>query len=101
MYIFLKQTVKVIHFPKIIRIISIGQRINQGNFHINLLPWRSGENLCPRVNIHDHMTSRVILDCVHMSKQTWPWIVCFIYSRLSNFSAIRQLSPLPVTGLQI
>jgi hypothetical protein len=27
--------------------------------------------------------------------------VCFIYSRLSNFSAIRRLSPLPVTGLQI
>jgi hypothetical protein len=25
----------------------------------------------------------------------------FIYSRLSNFSAIRRLSPLPVTGLQI
>jgi hypothetical protein len=29
------------------------------------------------------------------------WFVCFIYSRLSNFSAIRRLSPLPVTGLQI
>jgi hypothetical protein len=27
--------------------------------------------------------------------------VCFIYSRLSNFSAIQRLSPLPVTGLQI
>jgi hypothetical protein len=27
--------------------------------------------------------------------------VCFIYSRLSNFSAIRRPSPLPVTGLQI
>jgi hypothetical protein len=27
--------------------------------------------------------------------------VCFVYSRLSNFSAIRRLSPLPVTGLQI
>jgi hypothetical protein len=26
--------------------------------------------------------------------------VCFVYSRLSNFSAIRRLSPLPVTGLQ-
>jgi hypothetical protein len=25
----------------------------------------------------------------------------FVYSRLSNFSAIRRLSPLPVTGLQI
>jgi hypothetical protein len=29
-------------------------------------------------------------------------IVClFVYSRLSNFSAIRRLLPLPVTGLQI
>jgi hypothetical protein len=28
-------------------------------------------------------------------------LVCFLYSRLSNFSAIRRLSPLPVTGLQI
>jgi hypothetical protein len=28
-------------------------------------------------------------------------IVLFVYSRLSNFSAIRRLSPLPVTGLQI
>jgi hypothetical protein len=27
--------------------------------------------------------------------------VCFVYSRLSNFSAFRRLSPLPVTGLQI
>jgi hypothetical protein len=27
--------------------------------------------------------------------------VCFIYSHLSNFSAIRRLSPLPVMGLQI
>jgi hypothetical protein len=27
--------------------------------------------------------------------------VCFVFSRLSNFSAIRQLSLLPVTGLQI
>jgi hypothetical protein len=27
--------------------------------------------------------------------------VCFVYSRLSNLSAIWQLSPLPVTGLQI
>jgi hypothetical protein len=27
--------------------------------------------------------------------------VCFVYSHLSNFSAIRRLSPLPVTGLQI
>jgi hypothetical protein len=28
-------------------------------------------------------------------------IVClFVYSRLSNFSAIRRLSPLPVTGLK-
>jgi hypothetical protein len=29
------------------------------------------------------------------------FFVCFAYSRLSNFSAIRRLSPLPVTGLQI
>jgi hypothetical protein len=27
--------------------------------------------------------------------------VCFVFSCLSNFSAIRRLSPLPVTGLQI
>jgi hypothetical protein len=27
--------------------------------------------------------------------------VCFVYSRLSNFSAIQRLSPLLVTGLQI
>ena len=27
--------------------------------------------------------------------------VCLFYSRLSNFSAIRRLSPLPVTKLQI
>ena len=27
--------------------------------------------------------------------------VCLFYSRLSNLSAIRLLSPLPVTGLQI
>jgi hypothetical protein len=27
--------------------------------------------------------------------------VCFVYSRLSNFSAIQRLSPLPVTWLQI
>jgi hypothetical protein len=25
----------------------------------------------------------------------------FVYSRLSNFSAIRRLSPLPMTGLKI
>jgi hypothetical protein len=30
------------------------------------------------------------------------FFVClFVYSRLSNFSAILRLSPLPVTGLQI
>jgi hypothetical protein len=27
--------------------------------------------------------------------------VCLVQSRLSNFLAIRRLSPLPVTGLQI
>ena len=27
-------------------------------------------------------------------------IVLFVYSRLSNFSAIRRLPPLPVKGLQ-
>jgi hypothetical protein len=27
--------------------------------------------------------------------------VCFVYSRLSIFSATRRLSPLPVAGLQI
>jgi hypothetical protein len=37
MYVFVKQTVKVIHFPYNVPIILIGQRINQGNFHINLL----------------------------------------------------------------
>jgi hypothetical protein len=31
-------------------------------------------NLCPQVNIDDHVASRIILDCVHMSKQTWPWV---------------------------
>jgi hypothetical protein len=41
MYIFLKQTVTVMHFLQIIPVISIGQRINQGNFHINLFTWRS------------------------------------------------------------
>jgi hypothetical protein len=71
MYIFLNQTVKVIHFLYIIPILSIGQRINQGNFYINLFPWWSGEYFCPYVDIHDHMKSRVISDCVHMSKQTW------------------------------
>jgi hypothetical protein len=34
-------------------------------------------------------------------RPTVVWFVCFFYSRLSNFSAIWQLSPLPVTGLQI
>jgi hypothetical protein len=29
------------------------------------------------------------------------FVCLFVYSRLSNFSAIRRLSPLPVTGLQI
>jgi hypothetical protein len=29
------------------------------------------------------------------------FVSLFVYSRLSNFSAIRPLSPLPVTGLQI
>jgi hypothetical protein len=28
------------------------------------------------------------------------FVCLFVYSRLSNFSAIRRLSPLPVTGLQ-
>jgi hypothetical protein len=28
-------------------------------------------------------------------------LVCFVYSRLGNFSAIWRLSPLPVSGLQI
>jgi hypothetical protein len=52
--------------------ISIGQRINQGNFHINLFLGWSGQDLCPHGDIHDHVTSRVILDCVHVSKQkTW------------------------------
>jgi hypothetical protein len=49
--------------------ISIGQRINQGNFHINLFLGWSGEDLCPHGDIHDHVTSRVILDCVHVFKQ--------------------------------
>jgi hypothetical protein len=71
MYIFLNQTVKVIHFPLNIPIISIGQRINQHNFHINLFLWWSGEDFCPYVDIHDYVASRVILDCEHMSKQTW------------------------------
>jgi hypothetical protein len=29
------------------------------------------------------------------------FVCLFVYSRLSNFSAIRRLSPLPLTGLQI
>jgi hypothetical protein len=29
------------------------------------------------------------------------FFVCFVYNRLSNFSAIRRLSLLPVTGLKI
>jgi hypothetical protein len=29
------------------------------------------------------------------------FVCLFVYSRTSNFSAIWQLSPLPVTGLQI
>jgi hypothetical protein len=30
-----------------------------------------------------------------------PMICLFVYSRLSNFSTIQRLSPLPVAGLQI
>jgi hypothetical protein len=43
------------------------------------------------------------LRAVNYSKKVWSFclFVCFIYSSLSNFSAIRRLSPLPVTGLQI
>jgi hypothetical protein len=29
------------------------------------------------------------------------FVCLFIYNRMSNFSAIRRLSPLPMTGLQI
>jgi hypothetical protein len=29
------------------------------------------------------------------------FVCLLVYSRLSNFSSIRRLSPLPVTGLQI
>jgi hypothetical protein len=68
----------------------MGQRINQGNFHINLFPWRSGEDLCPHVNMHDHVTSRVILDCVHLALESrhlaifvrymWSYVSrCFLY----------------------
>jgi hypothetical protein len=56
------------------------------------------------VNKVPHDAVRGALKCavqLRLSIENFCLFVCFIYSRLSNFSAIRRLSPLPVTGLQI
>jgi hypothetical protein len=44
----------------------------------------------------------VLFQVFFSERQLRVMILCFVsYSRLSTFSSIRQLSPLPVTGLQI
>ena len=46
------------------------------------------------------MTDTLVNDR-HLCSRFSLFVCLFVYSRLSNFSAIRRLSPLPVTGLQI
>jgi hypothetical protein len=57
--------------------------------------------LDPRVNIADEKLPILSYadDIALIAETPEEFFVCL--SRLSNFSAIRRLSPLPVTGLQI